>query len=188
VKAALVRFFRHAQTPADISAVADYMDLARPLSLMYEFHSSASPARVSLSQPALGSTALLAPSSATAQPQATGSELCRYFDGWVDAKDFTGQFWLFQWHHKLDVCYNGSVVTTLNIDIHYVEHRDWSWQDRGVVDNSSQAAGAWQLQSYMSGHMEQCVLKYGCINDAYPSVGITAYGDGTASFWNMSEG
>lgn len=114
--------------------------------------------------------------------------LCRAFDGWVDAKDFTGVFWLFQWHHKIDVCYNGSVVTTLNSNFHYVTNRDSIWFDRGVVDNSPQAPGSWQLQSYMSGHMEECVLKYGCLADHYPSVGITAYGNGTASFWNMSKG
>ena len=106
---------------------------------------------------------------------------CRGFSGWVDAKSWISGAWLYQWAQRLDVCYNGSAVTSLNSRYHTVGHRDWAWKDRGLVSDSSGSVGGWQYQSFMRGHMEMCVIKFGCTTDHYPWVRIVAYGNGTAS-------
>lgn len=106
---------------------------------------------------------------------------CRGFSGWVDAKSWISGAWLYQWAQRLDVCYNGSAVTSLNSRYHTVSHRDWAWKDQGLVSDSAGAVGGWQYQSYMRGHMEMCVVRFGCTTDHYPWVRIIAYGNGTAS-------
>jgi hypothetical protein len=106
---------------------------------------------------------------------------CRGFAGWVDAKSWISGAWLYQWAQRLDVCYNGSAVTSLNSRYHSVSHRDWAWKDQGLVSDSAGAVGGWQYQSYMRGHMEMCVVKFGCTTDHYPWVRIIAYGNGTAA-------
>jgi hypothetical protein len=111
----------------------------------------------------------------------TAATYCRGFAGWVDSKSWISGASLFQWAQRLDVCYNGSAVTSLNSRYHTVSHRDWAWKDQGLVSDSAGTTGGWQYQSYMRGHMEMCVIKFGCTTDQYPWVRIIAYGNGTAS-------
>jgi hypothetical protein len=106
---------------------------------------------------------------------------CRGFSGWVDAKSWISGAWLYQWAQRLDVCYDGSAVTSLNSRYYTVGHRDWAWKDQGLLSDSPGSLGGWQYQSYMRGHMEMCIIKFGCTTDQYPWVRIIAYGNGTAS-------
>ncbi len=114
---------------------------------------------------------------------------CRYFDGYrrERAKTWPNGI-LFDWHHRFDVCYNGSVVQWVNENYYYVTNRDFTYYDRGLKSSSLGTPNHWSLNSYMRGEMEQCLLKWGCVfGTFYPYVSITAYGNGTAAF-SVGEG
>lgn len=170
VKEALVRAKQGQATSGDLAALRGYTDIASMVAPAVSTGSSSGP---------------LAPVGSRALALASGAG-CRWFDGWIDAHDITGRSWLFQWHHRVDVCYSGTRVTRINIDYHYVTHKSAIWGDKGTTIDHGSAGGAYYM-SYAAGHMEACILKWGCFNSHYPHVGITAYGNGTAKFWQMGK-
>jgi hypothetical protein len=94
----------------------------------------------------------------------------------------------YKWHSRLDTCWSGSKVTGINNQYTYVTNQQYGWAYRGVSSSSVGAAGNWSLQDYQQGHMEYCVFKYGCLQDLYPAVSITQYGNGTASYSGWKTG
>lgn len=169
VKQALVRVKSgqvSAKDHALLAGTPEYIQLADALSQRITSGQSIHDARASGDQ----SSAALATTT-----------YCRGFAGWVDATSWISGAWLYQWAQRLGVCYNGSVVKSLNSRYHTVSHRDWAWKDQGLMSDSPGTIGGWQYPSSMRGHMEMCVFKYGCTTDQYPWVRIIAYGNGTAS-------
>lgn len=94
----------------------------------------------------------------------------------------------YKWRSHLDTCWSGSKVTRINNQYTYVTNQQYGWAYRGVSSSSVGAAGYWSLHDYQQGHMEYCVFKYGCLQDLYPAVSITQYGNGTASYSGWKTG
>lgn len=119
------------------------------------------------------------------------SEKCRRFTGTVTNRADTpiANRVLYKWEHVLDVCSNNSVVHTLNHRSAGSTYTAIDWYDRGLTDGSQGdyfgKLGRSDVTSRFTGHMQNCVFKYGCLYDTWPSITIKAQTRGRAEFSNM---
>ena len=184
VKAAVLRIAAGSTSTSDLETAVLYQDLASAASAAAPGGSDTSalfvgPVRLGAATARSATTNGLAVTGSSTPSLASAAVYCRWFEGWWTHTSTFGHV-AYRWGQHLDVCYNGSAVTSINSRYHFVRDRDSLFYDRGLVANSVGSVGSWQLQSYMRGSMENCILRYGCLGTYYPSTSITAYGNGTA--------
>jgi hypothetical protein len=102
-------------------------------------------------------------------------------DVWVTRKTLLG-FTAYRFHQYLRWCYDYRNVTVIQNRYPYISHNDGTnYFRRLTADNHSPVPGR-EVYSYMQGHMENCVLKYGCISSTYPWAKIWARNNGTSGW------
>lgn len=94
----------------------------------------------------------------------------------------------YKWHSHLDTCWNGRAVSYINSQYTYVTNQMYGWKFDGPNTSSVGSPGHWSLVDFQQGHMEYCFLKYGCLQDLYPAVQITQYGDGETDYSRWKTG
>lgn len=94
-------------------------------------------------------------------------------------------FLAWKFHHTKRFCYDGNQVSNVILG-EYVSDMDALHYYRGVTSSSdffyARNSGH---ESMKQGHIENCIIKYGCIFSNYPAVKIIAYANGswTHSTW-----
>lgn len=76
-------------------------------------------------------------------------------------------------------CYNGTAVTSWNVST-WVSNMDPLFYYRGIINQNDYNITNGHL-SMRQGHIQNCVLQYGCIGNYYPAAEIKVYKGGTFS-------
>ncbi len=64
---------------------------------------------------------------------------------------------------RVDWCYNGKTVSGVTRDAYISNYDKVTIRYKGEIKNSLQyRPGKVNARTYMQGHLEQCVVKYGC--------------------------
>lgn len=100
-------------------------------------------------------------------------------DAWVSARYYT---WLgntaYRYVKYQRFCFDGSRITSTPTVWHYIDNVASSYQWRGETAPSPYWESSSRYYSWRQGRVENCVIKYGCIANAYPDAWIRSYGNG----------
>lgn len=127
------------------------------------------------------------PSSVRALASRDGqvSTLSTYCGAWRDvwANRYTALgFLAYRFHQYMQWCYNYSSVTSIQNRYPYISNNDGLNYYRGLIANSRGPVPAGEVYSFMQGHMENCIAKYGCISSTYPWTKIWAGNNGSSKY------
>lgn len=76
-------------------------------------------------------------------------------------------------------CADGNFITSIPTTTHYIDQVDPNYYWRGqTASNQYWDPYNTQFYSWRQGRVENCVFKYGCVGNAYPSGWIRSYGSG----------
>jgi hypothetical protein len=93
---------------------------------------------------------------------------------------------MFRFHQQAHWCANGSAVTSVHVRFHHLTEVGSNVYFRSLIGNWVGGVPAWYVESYMQGHIELCVVKYGCYANLYPWVKIKMWGNNThAGEWGV---
>jgi hypothetical protein len=126
------------------------------------------------------------PDGVQARASATGATPMALYCGawrdvWITKKTLLG-FTAYKFHQYMRWCYDFRNVTVIQNRYVYLSEVDGNFYFRRITaDNNSPVPGA-EVYSYMQGHMENCILKYGCIASTYPWTKIWARNNGTSGW------
>ena len=115
---------------------------------------------------------------ATSQLELAAASGCKQVDASRRGYTLLG-FVAWRFHHVKEFCYNGDDVYNVTM-WEYVSEMDPLFNYRGVVSSSDHfGPGNNSHTSLRQAHIENCVIKYGCIGSLYPSVEIVAHSNGS---------
>ena len=75
---------------------------------------------------------------------------------------------IYTWQKYVSLCYNGSVVTSVNERYDWLPYRQSMVIVRERTIDEQSGKGTWQYSTRIERHLEYCVAKYGCYADTYP--------------------
>jgi hypothetical protein len=87
-----------------------------------------------------------------------------------------------KFHQYMRWCYDFRNVTVIQNRYVYLSEVDGNFYFRRITADNNSPVPAAEVYSYMQGHMENCILKYGCIASTYPWTKIWARNNGTSGW------
>lgn len=121
----------------------------------------------------------------TSRPTTSGSVTlaatkCSTYSGYNTLKSLLG-FTIYRFSHKATVCSNGTKVTSHNSPTYTISLADTTVDHWSVVDRSVTGVGTSKSTSRIQVKVVQCVVKYGCYANHYPTGTIKANRNNTAA-------
>ncbi len=114
-------------------------------------------------------------------PAATSAVCGAWRDAWVRHRTLTGHTaWKF--HQYIRWCWDRHNVTKVESRRAYVSDVDPNFAYRGLSTDDWNRPPAGEVDSFMQGKIENCIIKYGCIGTSYPIVEIHAGNDGSSYY------
>ncbi len=113
------------------------------------------------------------------------STKCYYFSGSNVLKSILG-FTIYRFSHKAKACANGSKVTSHSSPTYTISQADMTVDHWSVVDRTVSGVGTSASKSRLQVKVVQCVVKYGCYANHYPTGTITAKKNNTANISTTS--
>ncbi|WP_181771361.1 hypothetical protein [Amycolatopsis pittospori] len=108
-----------------------------------------------------------------------GKTSCTHADRYIVYRSTLG-FKTAEWHMRVDWCYNGKTVSSVTRDAYIAKYDKATIRYKGEIKNSLQyRPGNVNARTYMQGHLEQCVVKYGCYANYYPFQDFTVGNNGS---------
>lgn len=90
-------------------------------------------------------------------------------------------FVAYRFHQVKSWIYDGNTVSNVNVFV-YLSDVDPNFVYRGIVNSTDNwGPGHTWHYSFRQGHIENCVVKYGCIGSTYPYIWIRAMNNGDFS-------
>ena len=112
-------------------------------------------------------------------PALPGKTSCTHADRYVVYRSTLG-FKTAEWHMRVNWCYNGKTVSSVSRDAYIANYDKMTIKYHGEIKNSLQyRPGNVNARVYMQGHLEQCVVKYGCYANYYPFQDFTVGNNGS---------
>ncbi|MGO1383907.1 MAG: hypothetical protein ACTHWA_01880 [Arachnia sp.] len=105
---------------------------------------------------------------------------CSTYTGWNALKSLLG-FTIYRFTHRATACSNGYRVTSHSSPTYTISQADETVDHWSVTDRSVSGVGTSQSTSRMQVKVVQCVVKYGCYANHYPTGTIVAKKNNTAS-------
>jgi hypothetical protein len=93
---------------------------------------------------------------------------------------------IFQWHHRVTYCRNGSQVTSWQERYDYMGDHQSGVEMGDLTAVSQSGIGTSSASSFRQREVIYCVFKFGCYEWHYPYSTITVHGNGTYSFTGSS--
>ena len=91
-------------------------------------------------------------------------------------------FVAYRFHQVKSWVYDGNTVSDVNVYV-YLSDVDPNFVYRGIVNSTDNwGPGHTWHYSFRQAHVENCIVKYGCIGSTYPYIWIRAMNDGTSPF------
>ncbi|MFD8495558.1 hypothetical protein [Amycolatopsis sp. NPDC059657] len=116
---------------------------------------------------------------APGSPVLPGKTSCTHADRYIVYRS-TLNFKIAEWHMRVDWCYNGKTVSSVTRDAYVANYDKVTVKYHGEVKNTLQyRPGNVNARVYMQGHIEQCVVKYGCYANYYPMQDFTVGNNGS---------
>ena len=118
---------------------------------------------------------------------ADSTEVCGEIHAWVQARSAVLRRVVYRYNHQVSWCWNGDKITEIEEDIDWLSHVDANFYWRGTEEHRKRYY-QWggdqkgRYYSWMQGHVENCVVKYGCIGNYYPEITINVYADGDSDY------
>ena len=106
---------------------------------------------------------------------------CRRTTAWVRSTTLLG-FTAYKYNQHIYWCTDGVNVHTTGERYDFMSEVDPNFYYRERTADSVSAVPSSDVESFMQGRVENCVIKYGCIGNEYPSVKIIMRGNGTSSY------
>lgn len=130
--------------------------------------------------PDLKSVKAAPPKIEVAHEVAKGSKGCRSIYGEVHFKSITGLTTLYRFRHEVNFCWNGSIVTSLDVRPHRMTDVDWSIEGWEVASESKSGVRTPIARSYKQLRVTHCLLYVGCFARTYPWVELTLMNEGSS--------
>lgn len=112
-------------------------------------------------------------------PALPGKTSCTHADRYIVYRSTLG-FKTAEWHMRVNWCYNGKTVSSVSRDAYIANYDKATIKYHGEIKNSLQyRPGNVNARVYMQGHLEQCVIKYGCYANYYPFQDFTVGNNGS---------
>lgn len=90
------------------------------------------------------------------------------------------EFTLYKFTHKATVCSDGKKITSHSKPTYTIDNADSTVDNWTVVDNSVSGVNTVKSSSRLQVRVQQCVVKYGCYANHYPTGTIVAKSNNTA--------
>ncbi|WP_329026013.1 hypothetical protein [Streptomyces sp. NBC_00690] len=104
---------------------------------------------------------------------------CTHADRYIVYRSTLG-FKTAEWHMRVNWCYDGKKVSRVTRDAYIANYDKATIKYHGEIKNTLEyRPGAVNARVVMQGHLEQCVIKYGCYANYYPYQDFTVGNNGS---------
>lgn len=104
---------------------------------------------------------------------------CNTYTGWNSLKSLLG-FTIYKFTHSATVCSNGSKIVSHSKPTYKIDDADITVDSWVATDSRVTGIGTSNSQSRIQVRVKQCVVKYGCYANHYPTGTISARANNTA--------